>query len=270
MPSASSPRASLSAPCLVRVKTSTCRQSWWPISHDNSSRLRSRSTGCTRWRIASTVELRGSTWIVRGRSSSRSASALISSENVAENSRFCRFFGSSASTRFTSGNEAHVEHAIGFVEHEDLDAREVDVALAVMVEQAARCRDEDIDAALELRGLRSERDAAEQHHRGDLEMLAVDADRRLDLRRELARRREDQRAQRFACAALVGRRRGRQPLQDRQDESRGLAGAGLRAGQQVAAREYGGNGLRLDRRGFGIAFVGDRAHQRVGQPECRE
>ena len=53
----------------------------------------------------STVELRGVTSIVCGPSSSLSASALISSGNVAENSRFCRFAGSSASTRLMSGRK---------------------------------------------------------------------------------------------------------------------------------------------------------------------
>ena len=44
------------------------------------------------------------------------------------------------------GDEPHVEHAVGFVEHEDLDLRQVDAALLDVVEQAARRRDEDFDA----------------------------------------------------------------------------------------------------------------------------
>ena len=77
--------------------------------------------------------------------------------------------------------------------------RQVDVALAVMVEQAAGRRDEDVDAAPQLRDLRAEADAAEHRHRArSLQVLAVGADRRLDLRGELARRREDQRAHRLA------------------------------------------------------------------------
>ena len=43
------------------------------------------------------------------------------------------------------GQEAHVEHAIGFVEHEDLDVPQIDSALLRVIEQAAgrcdeRCR----------------------------------------------------------------------------------------------------------------------------------
>ena len=44
-------------------------------------------------------------------------------------------------------DEAHVEHAVGFVEHEELDVAELDVALAHQVEQAARRGDQDVDAA---------------------------------------------------------------------------------------------------------------------------
>ncbi len=77
------------------------------------------------------------------------------------------------------GNEPHVEHAVGLVEHEGLDARKVDVALLLMVEQAARRGDEDVDAALQLRDLRAEAHAAEQRERRDLEMAAVRLDRLL-------------------------------------------------------------------------------------------
>jgi len=52
-----------------------------------------------------------------------------------------------------------------------------------------------------------------------------------------------------------------QALQDRQGKAGGLAGAGLRGGEQVAAGEYDGNGLRLDRRGNGVALFGDSAEQ---------
>jgi hypothetical protein len=61
-----------------------------------------------------------------------------------------------------------------------------------------------------------------------------------------------------------------QPLQQRQGESGGLAGAGLRGADQVAAGEYDGDGLRLDRGGLGVALLGDRARKRVEQTERRE
>ena len=44
-------------------------------------------------------------------------------------------------------DEAHVEHAVGLVEHEDRDLVEPDMALVAEVEQAAGRGDQDVDAA---------------------------------------------------------------------------------------------------------------------------
>jgi hypothetical protein len=62
----------------------------------------------------------------------------------------------------------------------------------------------------------------------------------------------------------------RQALQNRQHETGRLAGAGLCAREQVAAGEHCGNGLELDGRRLGVAGVGDRAQQRIGQAEACE
>jgi hypothetical protein len=50
-------------------------------------------------------------------------------------------------------------------------------------------------------------------------------------------------------------------LQDRQHEAGGLAGAGLRGAEQVAACQNDGDGLRLDGGGNGVALLGDSAEQ---------
>jgi len=50
-------------------------------------------------------------------------------------------------------------------------------------------------------------------------------------------------------------------IQYRQDEGRGLAGAGLGGAQKVFAGEDDGDGLRLDRGGGGVALVRDSAKQ---------
>ena len=92
----------LLAPCLVRVKTSTWYQLRSLIRWDSSSALRSRSTGWIFWPMTSTVELRRATSIMAGLFNRPSASVLISSEKVAENSRFWRFAGNTASTRLIS------------------------------------------------------------------------------------------------------------------------------------------------------------------------
>jgi hypothetical protein len=50
-------------------------------------------------------------------------------------------------------------------------------------------------------------------------------------------------------------------LQDRQHETGGLAGAGLRGAEKIAAGENDGDGLRLDRGGYGVALLADSAQQ---------
>jgi hypothetical protein len=164
-------------------------------------------------------------------------------------------------------DEAHVEHPVGLVEDEDLDVREVERALAVVVEQPPGRGDEDVDAAREPVDLRLHADAAEDDHARELRVLAVGANAFLDLRRELARRRQDEATDRQPAAAVAHGRALHQPMQQRQDEAGGLAGAGLGAAHDVAAREHGGNRLRLDRSGGGVASLMDGTQQRLGKAE---
>ncbi len=59
-------------------------------------------------------------------------------------------------------DEAHVEHAVGLVEHEDLDVRAGRRCVwPCVVEQAARRGDQDVDAAAQRVDLRVDADAAE-------------------------------------------------------------------------------------------------------------
>ena len=60
---------------------------------------------------------------------------------------------------------------------------------------------------------------------------------------------------------------GAQALEDRQRERRGLAGAGLGGGEEVAALEHEGDGLRLDGRRGGVALLGDGAEEIGRQAE---
>jgi len=69
------------------------------------------------------------------------------------------------------------------------------------------------------------------------------------------------------CARI--RVRG-EALQQRQREAGGLAGAGLRAGENVAAFQNEGNALRLDGRGDGIALIRDSAEQLGRQAKAFE
>ncbi len=59
------------------------------------------------------------------------------------------------------GDEAHVEHAVGFVDDQELDAGQQQPSALEMIEQAARRRDQDVDAARELVVLVVEGNAAD-------------------------------------------------------------------------------------------------------------
>jgi len=98
-------------------------------------------------------------------------------------------------------------------------------------------------------------------------MLAIGAQVFVDLRCELPCWRDDQCAHRPMRRQSAGIRRGSKPLQQRQSEAGGLAGAGLRGGKHIAAGQYEWNRLRLDRGGLRIALFGDSAQQLGAQAE---
>jgi len=77
-------------------------------------------------------------------------------------------------------------------------------------------------------------------------VLAQGPDDRVDLLSEFARWGEDQGTDTPAGAL-------HEPLQDRQHEGGGFAGAGLRQPQHVAALQHRGHGLQLDGGGYGVA-----------------
>ena len=152
------------------------------------------------------------------------------------------------------GEEAHVEHPVRLVEDEDLEARELRVREAEVVEEAPGRRDDHVDAAPERVLLRAHPDAAEDgragHRRVDGELLEV----LVDLRRELARGREDERARRAA-------RLRHEAVEDREDERGGLAAARHRAGEEVPALHRGRDGVELDGRRTGEAHLLDAAEE---------
>ena len=90
--------------------------------------------------------------------------------------------------------------------------------------------------------LRAHADAAEHGGAGDRRVDRERVEVFEDLRRQLARRRQHQRARR--APRLVDQR-----VNDRQQERRRLAAAGLRGGDDVAAEHGRRNGFGLNRRG---------------------
>ena len=90
--------------------------------------------------------------------------------------------------------KAHVEHPVGFIEHEKFDPGKIRVALSHQIEQPTRRGDDEIDAGAERLDLRTFAHAAENRRHAQRQMLRVGAHILLDLHDEFARRRDDQRA----------------------------------------------------------------------------
>ena len=151
-------------------------------------------------------------------------------------------------------DEAHVEHAVGFVEHEKLDVAETQRIALHEIEQPARRGDQDVDAVEQRANLRAHRHAADRQRRPQMQVAAIGAEAVEDLAGQFARRAEHQDA-----AALAHRRprQGGELMQDRQREGRGLAGAGLGNADHVAARHQERDGLGLDRGWREVLFLGE-------------
>nr|GEU28450.1 hypothetical protein [Tanacetum cinerariifolium] len=172
-------------------------------------------------------------------------------------------------------DETHVQHAVGFVQHQDFQLREVDLARFHVVDQAARGGDQDLRILGQQLHLLRVRHAAQD--RDSLDAAQVDAvfvGIAGHLQGQFAGRREHQHlrlgsleAWTFATGAgglhfLVGRLAGscrldcEQTVQRRQHEGCSLAGTGLRGYQQVLACDGRRNSLLLHRGWRGVAGVG--------------
>ena len=160
------------------------------------------------------------------------------------------------------GNEAHVQHAVGFVDDQQFDAGEQQAAALGMVEQPAGGCDQHVDAARQLGVLVAERDAADQER--DVEFLAgaVFVELLLDLGGEFAGRLQDEGAGHPGPGAALF-----QHGEHRQDEGRGLAGAGLGDAENVAAGQNVGDRLFLNGGRGGVAGGRNCGEHLVGKTE---
>ena len=159
-------------------------------------------------------------------------------------------------------DEAHVQHAVGFVDHQQFDAGEQQPAAFGVVEQPAGRRDQDVDAARQLGVLVAERDAADQER--DVEFLAgaVFIELLLDLGGEFAGRLQDQGAGHSGPGAALF-----QHGEHRKDEGSGLAGAGLGDAENVSAGQNMGDRLFLNGGRGGVTGGRDGGEHLVGQAE---
>ena len=164
-------------------------------------------------------------------------------------------------------DKAHVEHAIGLVEHEAFHAVEAERIAANEVEQTARRGDQDLHAAKQCANLAAHRHAPNREGRFDAQMTAESAEALKDLARQLAGRTEHEDAAAFL--RYLARRLG-EAVQDRQCECGGFARPGLGNTDYVTARHNGRNRLRLDRRRRQIILFGERTCDRLMKLEILE
>jgi len=174
-------------------------------------------------------------------------------------------------------NEAHVEHAIGFIQNEKLQVFERDKPLTHQVEQPSGRRHQDVDSHSQPLHLGTLFYATKDHGAGDSGVGAVDAEALLDLAGQFAGWGQHQGANlarlRGMSRGLVldGRWRlplGVQKLQNGQRKRRGFAGSGLGTAEQIVAFEEDRNRLGLNRGGACVTGLSDSTAQLWNQPQA--
>ena len=155
------------------------------------------------------------------------------------------------------GQEADVEHAVSFVEHHIFNLVQHAILGFNMVKQTARRGDQDFNAALQHGRLRLHVDTAENASHAQLRVLGISLDIVGHLVGQFARWRQHQGTHWMAGRRCAGVFMLEHPLQQRDRERRGLAGAGLCRAHHVAAFQNDRNRLGLDRRHHGVAGVGN-------------
>ena len=253
-----------SAPCFVRENTSTDSSAASLSRCTSAGTLAACETSTIHCATASTGVERAPISTSTGVFRNSLETASISFDNVAENSRVWRDLRRRRDDLPDRRQEAHVEHAVGLVQHQHLEVGEVHVTLLHQVEQAPWRGHDNVDAAAQGLDLRPFTDAAEDRGAAQVEVTAIGADVLFDLRHQLAGGRHDQRPHVFL------RRRGAQPLEQGQDERRGLAGARLRHADDVAAFENDRDGLGLNRRRLDVALFLECGGDLCAEPERRE
>jgi len=163
------------------------------------------------------------------------------------------------------GHEAHVEHAVGLVEHQRVDLIQHQRLILHMVKQAAGGRHQDFDAGFQDGDLRVDADPAIHHQRAQRHMLGIGLHGLLDLDRELAR--EDQRTDRMLGRRGAGVGERQQALDQRQRECGGFPGAGLRRAKDVGALQRQRNHLLLDRCRRDVSHLVEGTQDVGGKPE---
>ena len=147
--------------------------------------------------------------------------------------------------------EAHVKHAVGFVEHEMLDLAKINMALFVQIEQATGGRHQHVHPATKGLHLRRLADTAEDDGGIEREVATVDAQAVADLGRQFPSRREHERTDGPAVGGFLSGKM----VKDGKGERRCFSRTGLGDTEHVSAVHQGRNGFRLHRCWCAVAFA---------------
>ena len=159
--------------------------------------------------------------------------------------------------------EAHLEHLVGLVEHEEAQLRQVERALVEVVHDATGGADDHVHAAAERRQLLPVAlSAVDGQHVHTAQVRRVRLERLAHLQGELARGSEHERLRRLLRQVEL--------REDRQRERGRLAGAGLRRAEHVAPGQQRRNRRGLDRRRGLVAHVAHRLQHGVVEAEIGE
>ena len=154
------------------------------------------------------------------------------------------------------GQEPHVQHPVGLVQNEVLDLVKIDDALRHQVDETPRRGDHHVRPAPDVLHLAELVHAAEHAGVTRLRVLRILHMVLAGLRRQLARGTQHERTR---VARLVALRLLRKRLDDRQQERRRLAGARLRAADEITSFEKRRDRLLLYRRGHRVPGIRYRA-----------
>ncbi|MNS60168.1 hypothetical protein D3C72_931490 [compost metagenome] len=155
-------------------------------------------------------------------------------------------FRQAADDGFDVFNEAHVQHAVGFVQHQRVHGVQLDATRLQVIDQAAGGGDQHVNATRQGLQLGAVGHAAHNGGGAQVSQLAAIGGRGFgDLQGQFAGRGQHQH---LHADALVGGHLGN-TVQGRQHEGGGLAAARLRGHHQVVAGQRLRNGGSLDRGG---------------------
>jgi hypothetical protein len=158
-------------------------------------------------------------------------------------------------------DETHIEHSVGLIENEHLDAPEVYGTLAHMVKQPARSSDNDINTLAERGKLAFDIHAAINGEGPQMQETAIAENGLFNLHSQLTSRGKDKGTDKSFFRRMLMR----EAVQDRQDKGGGFAGPCLCAADDVFAGDCGGNGLGLNFGWGGVAGGKNTLHERVGK-----